>query len=76
MKFIDSNVLAYAFYKNEHTDRCQNIIKDGGLVDIFNLIEAFFIIEKETGNREVAQKSIKGLLKLNFSGIPGFELHK
>ena len=66
MKFIDSNVLAYAFYKNEQTYKCQNIIKEGGLVDIFNLIEAFFIIEKETGSREVAQKSIKGLLKLNF----------
>lgn len=66
MRFIDSNVLAYAFYDNEHTDKCQNIIKEGGLVDIFNLIEAFFIIEKETGSRELAQKSIKGLLKLNF----------
>lgn len=66
MRFIDSNVLAYAFYDNEHTDKCQSIIKEGGLVDIFNLVEAFFIIEKETGSRELAQKSIKGLLKLNF----------
>ncbi len=66
MKFIDSNVLAYAFYENEHKDKCQTVIREGGLVDIFNLIEAFHIIEKETGSRESAQKSIRGLLKLNF----------
>lgn len=66
MRFIDSNVLAYAFYRNEHTDKCQNAIKEGGLIDTFNLIEAFFIIEKETGSREVAQRCVRGLLKLNF----------
>lgn len=63
MKFLDSNVLAYAFYENEHVLRCQKSIMEGGVVDIFNLVEAFFIIEKETGSRELAQKSIKGLLK-------------
>lgn len=66
MKFLDSNVLAFAFYKNEYTKECQKALREGGLVDVFNLIEAFFIIEKETGSREIAQKSIKGLLKLNF----------
>ena len=66
MKFLDSNVLAYAFYRNEHTVRCQKAIMEGGVVDTFNLMEAFFIIEKETGSRETAQKSIRGLLR---SGI-------
>ena len=65
MKFLDSNVLASAFYKNECTEECQNVLREGGLVDVFNLIEAFFIIEKETGSREIAQKSIKNLLKSN-----------
>ena len=65
MKFLDSNVIAYAFYKNEYTEVCQNAIREGGIVDVFNLIEAFFIIERETGNREIAQKSIKNLLKSN-----------
>ena len=37
---------------------------EGGLTDTFNLIEAFFIIEKET-SKLTAQKSIKGLLKSN-----------
>ena len=65
MKFLDSNVLAYAFYSNDYTIKCQNAIKEGGIVDTFNLAEAFFIIEKETGSRELAQKSIKSLLKSN-----------
>jgi len=65
MKFLDSNVLAYAFYESDKTIKCQNAIIGGGLVDTFNLIEAFFIIEKETGDREIAQKAIKGILKSN-----------
>ena len=65
MKFLDTNVLAYAFYSNENTDRCQAAITEGGFTDTFNLIEAFHIIEKETGSRERAQSAIKGLLKSN-----------
>ena len=69
MKFLDSNVLAFAFYKNEHTEECQAALKEDGLIDVFNLIEAFFIIEKETKSREVAQKSVRGLLKSNLQII-------
>lgn len=69
MKFLDSNILAYAFYRNENTIKCQRVIIEGGLADTFNLIEAFFVIEKETGNREIAQKSIRGLLKSNIQII-------
>ena len=65
MRFLDSNVLVYAFYSNENTVRCQQAIKEGGVIDTFNLVEAFFIIEKETGSRETARRSIKGLLKSN-----------
>jgi len=64
MKFLDSNVLAYAFYENAHLEKCQRAISEGGVTDAFNLIEAFFIIENET-IRERAQKSIKSLLKSN-----------
>ena len=69
MKFLDSNVLANAFYENEHVIKCQKSIMEGGLTDVFNLIEAFFIIEKETGRRELAQKSIRALLKSNITII-------
>ena len=62
MRLIDSNVLAYAFYDNAHTEVCQEAIRTGGVIDTFNLVEAFFIIEKEV-NREHAQKAIRGLLK-------------
>ncbi len=63
MKYIDSNILAYAFYENEHTKKCQEVIREGGMTNTFNLAEAFFIITKETGNKELAKKAIKGLMK-------------
>lgn len=64
MEFIDSNVLTYAFYGNEYTEKCQELIKSGGLINTFNLIEAFLIIEKET-NRANAIKAVRTLLKLD-----------
>lgn len=62
-------MLAYAFYNNENTDKCQAAISEGGLTDTFNLIEAFHIIEKETNSRDLAQRAIRGLLKSNVSII-------
>ena len=68
MKFIDSNILAYAFYNNKYQDRCQKIIKEGGIINTINLVEAFNIIEHEI-SREIAIKSIRGLLKSNLKII-------
>lgn len=65
MQYIDSNVLVYAFYENEHKEACRNTIREGGIINTFNLVEAFHIIEKETENREVAYQAIKSLLKSN-----------
>ncbi|PIN74635.1 hypothetical protein COV18_07120 [Candidatus Woesearchaeota archaeon CG10_big_fil_rev_8_21_14_0_10_37_12] len=64
MIFIDSNVLAYAFYDNKQTDRCQEIIKRGGLINTLNLVEAYNIIRFET-SVENAVKSIRSLFKSN-----------
>ncbi|MBI4155516.1 type II toxin-antitoxin system VapC family toxin [Candidatus Woesearchaeota archaeon] len=64
MIFIDSNILAYAFYENENIKRCQELIKTGGITDTINLIEAYNIIESEV-NEEYAIKSITSLLKSN-----------
>jgi len=61
MKFIDSNIFAYAFYNNEFTEKCQQAIKKGGITNTLNLIEAFFIIEKQT-DQETAIKCIKSIL--------------
>jgi len=68
MMFIDSNVLAYAFYDNDKRERCQQIINDGGIINTVNLIEAYNIIQFET-NREHATKSVRSLLKSNLNII-------
>ena len=65
MRFIDSNILAYAFYNNENKGKCRDIIKEGGLIDSLCLIEAFNIIELQTGKREIAADSIKSLMGAN-----------
>lgn len=62
MKFIDSNIIAYAFYDNKYVEECQKVLQEEGLTDTFCLVEAFFIIEKET-DKERAIESIKGVLK-------------
>ncbi|HLD97252.1 MAG TPA: type II toxin-antitoxin system VapC family toxin [Candidatus Nanoarchaeia archaeon] len=74
VKFLDTNVLAYAFYSNENMGKCQAAITEGGLTDTFNLTEAFHIIEKETGSREMAQRAIRGLLKSNV-GIASIDVN-
>ena len=68
MRFIDSNILAYAFYDNENRERCQEIIKTGGVANTINLIEAYNVIQFET-NIEYATESIKSLLKSNLKII-------
>lgn len=64
MIFIDSNVLAYAFYDNDKREKCNKIIRGGGVVNTVNLIEAYNIIQFEV-DVEHATKSIKSLLKSN-----------
>ena len=64
MIFIDSNVLAYAFYDDDKKERCQQIIRGVGIINTVNLIEAYNILQFEV-NREHATKSIKSLLKSN-----------
>ncbi len=68
MKFIDSNILAYAFYENEFQENSRDVIREGGVTDTLCLIEAFNIIEMQT-NREIAIKSIRGLLRSDLKVI-------
>ncbi|MBI2632176.1 hypothetical protein HYW75_04180 [Candidatus Pacearchaeota archaeon] len=53
MRFIDSNILAYAFYENENREKCQNFIKEGGIINTVNLIESFNLrqIKNMLGNQ-------------------------
>ena len=64
MIFIDSNILAYAFYDNDNREKCHQVIREGGIVNAVNLIEAYNIIQHEV-DAEHAAKSIKSLLKSN-----------
>lgn len=63
MNFIDTNVLAYAFYQNERKERCRAAIAQGGVTDTLNLLEAFHIIQHETRSRELAQQAIRAILR-------------
>jgi len=68
MRFLDSNVLAYAFYSNEHMQRCQQIIREGGLINAVNLVETYNILQFET-TIERATAAIKELLKSNLKVV-------
>lgn len=65
MRFIDANILAYAFYENENREKCINVIKEGGITDSLCLIEAFNIIELQTKNRRLTVEVIRSLMKIN-----------
>ena len=69
MRFLDTNVLAYAFYPNEYTEVCQRELLDGGITDTFCLAEVFHIVLNNTRSKEKAQTAIKTILKLNIEII-------
>ena len=62
MRFLDSNVLAYAFYENDKRELCQRIIAQGGIVNTLNIAEAFNVLAKEL-SRDEAQQCVKGLFR-------------
>ncbi len=64
MKYLNSNVIAYAFYDNPQKIRCQEIISSGGITSTIALIESFNIIQNEV-NRRYAAFMIKSLLRSN-----------
>ena len=66
MRFLDSNILAYAFYDNENRERSQTILSEGGVTNTINLIEAHNILQYET-TRERATQTIRSLLKSNLT---------
>lgn len=68
MNFIDSNIIAYAFYQNPNQEQCQVAIRAGGVTDTCCLIESFNIIELQT-TREFATRAIRGILKTGITII-------
>ncbi|MBI5391005.1 PIN domain-containing protein [Candidatus Woesearchaeota archaeon] len=69
MRFLDANIIAYAFYENEHTSRCQQVIARGGVINTVVLIESYNIIEHLT-DTTYATRMIKMLLKSHLKIIP------
>lgn len=69
MKYIDSNIIAYAFYNNQFQEKCQQCILAGGMTSSLALIEAFNIIEMQS-SKEYAIKAVKSILKSSISVIP------
>ena len=68
MKFLDSNIIAYAFYENEFQKACQQALRDGGIINTVTLIEAIHVIELQT-ERETAIRAVKGIMKANIEII-------
>ncbi|MDO8656651.1 MAG: PIN domain-containing protein [Nanoarchaeota archaeon] len=68
MKFLDSNIIAYAFYQNIHQDNCQNILRNDGMTNTIALAEAFNIIEFEA-DRDTAMAAVRGILRSNLEII-------
>lgn len=64
MRFIDSNIIAYAFYQNEYQENCQNILRGEGITDTIALAEAFNIIEYES-SRNMAMIAMRSILRSN-----------
>ncbi len=63
MKFIDSNIIAYAFYQNQNQDNCQSILQQEEIMtDAIALVEAFNVIELQT-SREMAVMAIRSILR-------------
>ncbi|MBI1971073.1 PIN domain-containing protein [Candidatus Woesearchaeota archaeon] len=69
MKFIDSNIIAYAFYDNPSREQCQYFLRQGGITNALNIVEAGNILEHNV-SAENAAMSIRSLLRLNLQVIP------
>jgi len=64
-QFIDSTIVAGAFTANENKEKCQNILREGGVINGLVLIESFDVIERITKDREYTLKVIKSLMSGN-----------
>ncbi len=64
-QFVDSTIVAGAFTPNENREKCQNILREGGVINGLVLIESFDVIERITKKREYALKVIRTLMSSN-----------
>jgi len=62
MQFIDSTIVTLAFTLNEKSEKCRDIIRNGGIINSLVLVESFSNIERITKSRRLAIGSIKSIL--------------
>ena len=68
-QFLDTDVIASAFFEGERKDDCQRASRQGGVTDALVLIEAFNVIERIT-DRDRAIRAIKALLRSDLTVVP------
>jgi len=68
MKFIDSNIIAHAFYDNPLREHCKNVLQKEGVINTICLIETFNVLERIT-NRERALRCVKSIFKSHLTVI-------
>lgn len=64
-QFIDSTIITGAFTPNENKEKCQSILREGGVINGLVLIESFDVIERIMKNRQYALKVIRTLMGSN-----------
>lgn len=64
-QFIDSTVIVGAFTANDNREKCQNVLRNGGVINGLILVESFDVIERITKNRQFAFKAIRSLMGSN-----------
>ncbi len=62
MNFIDTIVLVLASYENPRQLQCQQVIREGGVINTLVLAETFTVLERVV-DRKVAQSAIASFLR-------------
>ncbi len=65
MNFIDTNVLVLASYENAQQLKCQDVIREGGVINALTLAETFTVLERIV-DRNLAQRAIASFLRSNW----------
>ena len=68
MNFIDTNVLVLASYENPQQLPCQQVIREGGVINALVLSETFTVLERIV-DRKVAQNAIASFLRSNLEVV-------
>ena len=68
MNFIDTNVLVLASYENPQQLPCQQVIREGGVINALVLSETFTVLERIV-DRKIARTAIASFLRSNLEVV-------